>query len=96
MLAKLRNSKFWEFIANKMLIASVTSSLIISQHALKKAPVKPSRPGALSDGMLLIVSLISSWVNGFSSSERSCGLYPRECQLMVVDLGAVEPMCSLN
>jgi hypothetical protein len=70
--------------------------LIISQHALKKAPMKPSRPGALSDGMLLIVSLISSWVNGFSSSERSCGLYPRECQLMVVDLGSVEPMCSLN
>jgi hypothetical protein len=29
--------------------------LIIPQHALKKAPVKPSGPGALSEGMTFIV-----------------------------------------
>lgn len=71
MLAELRNSKTWEFIANKLFIASVISSLMISQQALKNAPMKPSGPGALSCGMAH-VSLISSWVNGASRSERLC------------------------
>ena len=32
--------------------ASKTSTLIVAQHRLKKAPVKPSGPGALSIGIL--------------------------------------------
>ena len=38
-------------------MAAITSSLMISQQALKKAPVKPSGPGALSEGMEYIVFL---------------------------------------
>ena len=38
-------------------MAAITSSLMISQQALKKAPVKPSGPGALSEGIEYIVFL---------------------------------------
>lgn len=43
------------------------------QEALKKAPVKPSRPGALCEGMEFMVFFTSSWEKGASSSKRSCG-----------------------
>jgi hypothetical protein len=77
MMAELRRSKPYEFITKRALIATTTSDFTISQHDLKKAPVKPSRPGALSPGMEWMVSWISSSVKGASSSERSWGLYPR-------------------
>ena len=54
--------------------------------ALKKAPVNPSGPGVLSDGIEFIVSLISSCVNGTSSSERSRGVYHRDYQSKVLAL----------
>lgn len=92
MLAELRNWKLWEFIAYKLFMAAMMSSFMISQEALKKAPVKPSGPGALSDGMESIVSLTSSCVKGSSKSERSRGVYPRECQSRLACLGADEPI----
>ena len=72
-LAEFSSSKPWEFSINMLFIATMTSSLIISQHFLKKTPVKPSGPGALSDGMECIVTLISSCVNGTSSADKSLG-----------------------
>ena len=73
MFAVFRSSKPWEFSMYKLFIAAVTSSLMMSQQALKKAPVKPSGPGALSGGMDFIVSLISSCVNGASRADKSHG-----------------------
>ena len=76
---------------NMLFMAFVTSSLIISQHALKKAPVNPSGPGALLDGMELIVFFISSCEKGTSSMDRSLGTYPSAFQSKVLVLGATEP-----
>jgi hypothetical protein len=52
----------------------MTSSLMVTQHALKKAPFKPSGPEALSDDIEFMVFRTSSWEKGASSSERSCGV----------------------
>ena len=85
---------FVEFSENMLLIAAVMSSLIISQQVLKKGPVNPSGPGALSDGMEFIVSLISSCMNGASSADRSLGTYPSASQLKVLPLCVTEPRWS--
>ena len=61
--AEFSSSKPWELSMNMLFSAAVMSSLIISQQDLKKAPVNPSGPGALSDGMELIMCFISSCVN---------------------------------
>jgi hypothetical protein len=50
----------------------------------------------LSDGREFIVSRISSWVKGASSSAKSCMVYPRDYQLRLVVLGHVDPMCCLK
>jgi hypothetical protein len=44
---------------NKLFSAAVIFPLIIFQQVLKKAPVNPSGPGALSDGQLASSDLIS-------------------------------------
>ena len=72
--AEFSGSKPWELSMTMLFSAAVTSSLIISQLDLKKAPVNPSGPGALSDGMELIVCFISSFVNGDSNIEMSLGM----------------------
>ena len=77
-------------------MAAMISSLMVSQQDLKKAPLKPLGPGALSGSMESIVSLTSSSVKGSSNSERSRGAYPRECQSRLIGLGADEPMWSLK
>ena len=92
--AEFGSSNPWEFSMNILFKAAVTSALIISQHALKKAPVNPSGLGALSDGMEFIVSLISSCVNGASSADRSLGTYPSASQLKVLPLCVTEPRWS--
>jgi len=48
MFAEFSISKPWEFKLKRQCKAAITSSFIISQHALKKAPVKPSGPGLVS------------------------------------------------
>ena len=55
MEAEFSHSKPWAFNVNKLFMAAITSSLMVSQQALKKVPVKPSGPGALSEGMEYIV-----------------------------------------
>ena len=72
MEAEFSHSKPWAFNVNKLFMAAITSSLMVSQQALKKAPVKPSGPGALSEGMAYTMFFISSWEKGTSRSERSC------------------------
>lgn len=84
----------WEFNWNTLFMATVTSSFMISQHALKKVPVKPSGPKALSDDIESIVSLISSFVNDTSSSNRFRGVYPRTYQSMIL-IGCLAK-CFLN
>jgi len=94
MFAEFSLSKPCEFSENMLLIAAVILSLIMSQQVLKKAPINPSRLGALSDGMEIMVSLISSYVNGASSTERSLGMYPSASQSKVLTLRETEPRCS--
>jgi len=96
MFAEFSLSKPWEFSENMLLIAAVMSSLIIPQQVLKKSLVNPSGPGALSDDMEFIVSLISSYVNGASSADRSLGTYPypSASQLKVLPLCVTEPRWS--
>jgi len=60
MQAEFSHSKPWAFNVNRLFMAAITSSLMISQQALKKAPVKPFGPGTLSKGMEYIVFFISS------------------------------------
>ena len=48
MPAEFNHSNPWAFIENRLFMAAMTSTLMVSQHALKKAPVKPSGPRALS------------------------------------------------
>ena len=57
--------------APNWLITAMISILIMFQQDLKKAPVKPSGPGALSLAVLLIASLTSSSVKAASNSLRS-------------------------
>ena len=42
--------------------------------------------------MDFIMLSTSSCVNGVSSYDRSCSVYPKACQLRVAFLGVVEPM----
>jgi hypothetical protein len=49
--AEFSSSKPWELSMNRLFRGAVMSSWIVSQQVLKKAHVKPSGPGALSDGM---------------------------------------------
>jgi hypothetical protein len=49
----------------------MASTLIVGQHDLKKHPVKPSGPGALSEGNCLIVAHTSSSEKGASRAARS-------------------------
>jgi hypothetical protein len=51
--------------------AAIMSALIVSQQALKKAPMKPSGPGALTEGSEKTASFISSTSKGASKSDRS-------------------------
>lgn len=51
--------------------AATTSALMIPQQDLKKASMKPSGPGALTEGKEKTASFISSSSNGASKSERS-------------------------
>ena len=96
MFVEFKNWKPWEFFTNRLFMAAMISSLMVSQQDLKKAPVKPSGPGALLGGMESIVSLTSSYVKGSSNSKRSHGAYPRECQSRLIGLGVDEPMRSLK
>ena len=50
MLAELSQCRLETRRAEKLLITCIISGLTMSQHSLKKAPVKPSGPGALSLG----------------------------------------------
>jgi hypothetical protein len=55
----------------KSLQSLITSSFMIGQHFLKKAPLKPSGPGAWSDDMSLRTTEISSKEKGLSRTDRS-------------------------
>jgi hypothetical protein len=74
MHAEFNHSNPWAFNENRLFMVAMTSCLMVSQHALKKAPVKPSGPGALSDGIEFMIFWIFSWEKGTSRSERSCGV----------------------
>ena len=69
---------------------------MMSQHSLKKIPIKPSGPGALSLGMEKVVSFTSSRENGASKAERSCHGKASADQLRVSSLGGVVPRCDLK
>ena len=56
--------------------AATTSALMLSQHDLKKAPMKPSGPGALTEGKENTASLISASSNGSSRDDRSWRCIP--------------------
>ena len=60
-IVRLDVCRWWNALA-----ALKMSSLMMPQQALKKEPVKPSGPGALSDGSCLIALWISSLVKGAS------------------------------
>jgi hypothetical protein len=47
------------------------SVFMMSQQDLKKAPMKPSRPSALTEGSEKIVSFISTTSKGASNSDMS-------------------------
>jgi hypothetical protein len=49
------------------LMASKMPCLMVSQHVLKKAPVNPSGPGALTEGKEKTARLTSSSVKSVSS-----------------------------
>ena len=53
---------------------------MISHYALKKAPINPSGPGALTEGSEKTASFISSSSKGASSSDRSCEVISRLSQ----------------
>jgi hypothetical protein len=56
-------------------MTAMMSTLMVSQQVLKKAPEKPSGPGALSLAVLLTVALTPSSVNGSLRPARShCGV----------------------
>ena len=93
MLAELSRLRCWAFKLCSWLNAAVRSYFIISQHSLKKIPVKPSGPGALSLGMEKIVFLISSCVKRAPSEDRSCCWYPSKGQWKVAGLIVDVPRC---
>lgn len=67
---------------------------MISQHFfLKKVPVKPSDPGALSDLDWKTAILFSSFVKGSSSSERSCTSSCKKPKLIVEVCSLCSPKC---
>jgi hypothetical protein len=61
------------------MMAAIMSFLIMSQQDLKKAPMYPSGPGALTAGREKTASLISSSVKATSKSHVSDAL-PSEAQ----------------
>src|SRR6185312_2135133 len=54
MLAELISCRLEDLRERKALAASIISCFMIAQQVLRKVPVKPSGPGALSPGMWLI------------------------------------------
>jgi hypothetical protein len=63
----------WKFCvesSEKALMTPIRSSLMISQHERKKVIENPSGPGALSNGMSSIASLISDSEKGRSKSSK--------------------------
>ena len=80
-MAKLEVRSWW-----KALAAFMTSTLIMSQHSLKKRPVKPSGPGALSEDIWLMAHLISVSVKLSASMSRLCGEICRRSQFRSICL----------
>jgi hypothetical protein len=71
MFALFRRLRSWHGKLYNESIAAIMSKLMIGQHTLKKRPVKPSGPGALSCGMRQIGCQISSCEKGRSREDRS-------------------------
>ena len=71
MLVEFSQCRFVVCRLEKLLITCITSGFIMSQHNLKKIPVKPSGPGALSPGSSLMAARTSSSVNSAPRSKRS-------------------------
>lgn len=77
-------------------IAASRSSLMIFHATLKKAPMKPSGPGAFSGGRAKIVAFSSSSETSSSSSERSREGRFSICQLRLEVLWKFVPNLSLK
>lgn len=91
-LAELRIARLLVCSEWKAFATLTTSTFMISQHNLKKDPVYPSGPGALSKGIWWTACFVSSSVNAVSIWLRSWDGKRSSSQLMSCCRGGGCPM----